>query len=80
MDDETVNKMLNENFEYFCKKFLFLSPRLTDEEVDSVYQKFVEFYLNGSTVFSQQNSHQLIEVSHFFMNVLPTVLIFYGGL
>jgi hypothetical protein len=72
--------MFNENFEYFCKKFLSLSPRLKDEEVESVYQKFVEFYLNGTAVLSQQNAHQLIEVSHFFMNVLPRVLIFYGDL
>jgi len=60
----TLNKILNQNFEYFCKKFLFLSPRLTDEEADSVYRKFVEFYLNGSAVFSQQNAYQLIEVSN----------------
>jgi len=70
MSNENVNKIFNQNFEYFCKKFLFLSPRLTDEEADSVYQKFVEFYLNGSAVFSQQNAYQLIEVRNLICGVL----------
>jgi hypothetical protein len=56
--DDTLNKRVNQNFEYFCKMFLFLWPRLKDEEAHSVYQKFVESYLNGNAALPQQTSYK----------------------
>lgn len=67
MNNEILNKQVNQDFEYYCKKILFLSPSLTDEEAHYIYQKFVEFYLNGDAVFSQRNAYQLIEVSNLIL-------------
>lgn len=67
MNNEILNKQVNQDFEYYCKKLLFLSPSLTDEEAHYIYQKFVEFYLNGDAVFAQRNAYQLIEVSNLIL-------------
>jgi hypothetical protein len=67
VNNEALNQQVNQNFEFFCKKLLFLSKSLTDEETDDVYHKFVAFYLNGSAVFSQRNAYQLIEVSNIIL-------------
>jgi hypothetical protein len=42
---------------------LFLPPNLTDAQSHDVYQKFIDFYLNGREVLSLRNAYQLAEVS-----------------
>jgi hypothetical protein len=43
---------------------MFLSPDLTDTQSHDVFQKFIDFYLNGKEGLSQQDAYQIIEVSN----------------
>ncbi|PNF20732.1 Esterase E4 [Cryptotermes secundus] len=51
----------NKNFEQFTKSFLFLPKKLTKVQADGVYEKFIDFYLNGTRNLSQQDAYQIIE-------------------
>jgi hypothetical protein len=64
LDVTVIRNKINQNFKYFFESFLLLPPNLTKLQTDDVYQKFIEFYLNGNEVLSQDDVYQLIEVSN----------------
>lgn len=67
LDIDVARNKINKNFNTFFENILFLPPNLTKVQADGVYEKVIDFYVNGTKVLSQQDAYQIIEVS----NTLP---------
>ncbi|PNF20727.1 hypothetical protein B7P43_G17299, partial [Cryptotermes secundus] len=61
LDINVARNKINKNFNTFFENILFLPPNLTKVQADGVYEKVIDFYLNGTKVLSQQDAYQIIE-------------------